>query len=166
MWPLRLYTIQTKPKIVECIGLNQPKMKIRVNVFISSVSAERFWEIGRPLPLGRIATNLNLLGVKNPREELLEVPFVFTASYNPAVAQISVKGKAHVSGEKQELKKVYAAYKEKKALPPMILQAISNVVLLESLLISRTLNVPPPIPLPKVPLMGAEKKKAEPSYRA
>ncbi len=144
--------------------MNQPKVKAHVNVFINNVSAERFWDIRRPLPPVQIATNLNLVGVNKPREDLLEVPFVFVISYNPAVAQISVKGKAHVRGEKEELKKIYTAYREKKAPPPIIVQTISNMVFLESVLFSRTLNIPPPIPLPKVPLGG--KKKTEPTYRA
>ena len=145
--------------------LSQPEIKIRVNVFINNVSAERFWEIRRPLPPVKITTNLNIISVDKSHEDSLEVPFVFTISYNPAVAQISVKGKAHVIGEKEELENIYDAYKKKKAPPPVIVQTISNVVFLESVFISRTLNIPPPIPLPKVPLVG-EKKKAELSYRA
>ncbi len=143
-------------------------MKIRINVFINNLSAERFWEIRRPLPPVKIATNLNLISVNKMKDELLEVPFVFTISYNPAVAQINVKGKANVSGDKEELKKIYASYGEKKAPPPIIVQTISNVVFLESVLISRTLNIPPPIPLPQIPLAGGEKEKgkSEPSYRA
>jgi len=141
-------------------------MKIRVNIFISNISAERFWDIKRPLPPVKIATNLNLVSVNKLNEDLLEVPFVFTISYNPAVAQISVKGKAHVSGEKDELEKIFVGYEEKKAPPQMIVQTISNIVFLESVLISRTLNIPPPIPLPKMPVGIGEKKKAEPSYRA
>jgi hypothetical protein len=140
-------------------------LKVHINVFINNVSAERFWDIKRPMPPVQIATNLNLVGVNKSREDLLEVPFVFVISYNPAVAQINVKGKAHVRGEKEELDKIYTAYGEKKAPPTIIVQTISNVVFLESVLLSRTLNIPPPIPLPKVPL-GGKKKKTEPTYRA
>ncbi|MFP3985777.1 MAG: hypothetical protein ACLFU9_07445 [Candidatus Bathyarchaeia archaeon] len=146
--------------------MDQPQMKIRVNVFINNISAERLWEVGRPPPSVKIATNLNLISVNKLSGGLLEMPFVFTISYNPAVAQISFKGKAHVSGDGEELKKIYGSYKEKKAPPPMIVQTISNVVFLESVLISRTLNIPPPIPLPKLPVAGDEKKKTEPTYRA
>jgi len=96
----------------------------------------------------------------------LEVPFVFTISYNPSVAQISVKGKAHVTAKEGELKEILASYQEKKVPSPVIVQTISNVVFLESVLISRTLNIPPPVPLPKVPLKDLGKKRAEPTYRA
>jgi len=138
---------------------------IRVHVFIHQLSAERFWDIGKPVPPVKVETNLNVVGIESKREELLEVPFVFTINYAPAVAQISVKGKAHVRGTKEELKKIHSKYKEKRPPPPIIVQSISNVAFLESILVARTLNIPPPIPLPQIPPMKA-KKPAEPSYRA
>lgn len=141
-------------------------MKVRVNVFISNISAERFWDIKRLLPPVKIGTNLNLISVNKPSDGLLEVPFVFVINYNPVVAQINVKGRAHVIGAKEELEKIYGTYVEKKAPPSMIVQTISNVVFLESVLISRTLNIPPPIPLPKMPIESGKKGKSEPSYRA
>jgi len=137
---------------------------INVRVFINTISAERFWEIGRPFPPVKISTNLNVVGVER-KKEILEIPFVFTINYVPAVAQISIKGKAHVSGDKKELEKIYSSYKEKKPPPPAIIQPISNVVFVESVLVSRTVNIPPPIPLPQIPQI-TKKKQPEPSYRA
>jgi hypothetical protein len=96
----------------------------------------------------------------------LEVPFVFTISYNPSVAQISVKGKANIIGEQETLDQIYSGYKEKKTPPPVIVQTVSNVVFLESVILSKSLNIPPPLPLPKIPVTGAKKREAEPSYRA
>jgi len=98
-------------------------------------------------------------------ENLLEIPFVFTANYNPAVAQISVKGKAHIKGSKSELKKIHDEYREKHVPPSIVVQSISNAAFLESVIVTRTLNVPPPIPLPKIPLVK-ERKPSEPTYRA
>lgn len=138
---------------------------IRVNVFVHQLSAERFRDIGKPIPQVKVETNLNVVGVESKGEKLLEVPFVFTINYAPAVAQMSVKGKAHVTGSKEELKKMYTAYAEKRPLPPIVVQSICNRVFVESILIARTLNIPPPIPLPRIPLMK-KKKPSEPSYRA
>ncbi len=137
---------------------------INVRVFISTISAERFWEIDRPFPRVKISTNLNVVGVEK-KKEILEIPFVFTINYVPAVAQISIKGKARVSGDKKELEKIYSSYREKKPPPPAIIQPISNIVFIESVLISRTVNIPPPIPLPQIPQIS-QKKQSEPSYRA
>lgn len=137
---------------------------VRVHVFIHNLSAERFWDVEKAVPPVRIATNLNVVGINKKNEELLEVPFVFTINYQPAVAQISVKGKAHVKGKKDEIEKIQSAYTKKQPPPPIVVQSISNVVFLESVIISRTLNIPPPIPLPKIP--PKKKKLPEPSYRA
>jgi hypothetical protein len=140
---------------------------LKVSVSIHQVSAERLWDIDKPIPPVQVATNLNLVGVEKTRDDLLEVPFVFTINYNPSVAQISIKGKAQVTGEEEELKQIHTAYSEKKPPPPVVVQSISNVAFLESILITRTLNIPPPIPLPQIP-PGPDvgKKPSEPSYRA
>ncbi len=138
---------------------------VNVRVFVKNISAENFWEIGKPIPPVKIATNLNMVGVNKKGEDMLEVPFVFTINYNPGVAQISLKGKSHVKGSKDELEQILKAHKEKKPPPPIVLQSISNVVFLESVLICRSLNIPPPIPLPKVS-SSQKKKRPEPTYRA
>lgn len=138
---------------------------INVRVFVKNISAESFWEIGKPIPPVQIATNLNVVGINKKGEDLLEVPFVFTINYNPGVAQISLKGKSHVKGSKDEIEQILKDHKEKKPPPPVVLQSISNVVFLESVLICRSLNIPPPIPLPKIS-PAPKKKRSEPTYRA
>jgi hypothetical protein len=140
---------------------------IRVNVLITQVSGERFWDIRKPIPPIQINTNLNLVEVEKKSDEMLEVPFVLTVNYNPSVAQISLKGRAYVVGARDEISKIYEEYKEKKPPPPMLIQSISNVVFVESVIISRTLNIPPPIPLPQIPpVKEAEKKPSGVDYTA
>jgi hypothetical protein len=124
---------------------------IRVNVSITNISADRYWDIRKPIPPIQINTNLNLVGMEKKAEDSLEVPFVLTINYNPSIAQLSMKGKAYVAGDKGELEKVYKDYEEKKPPPPVIVQSISNVVFIESVVVSRALNIPPPIPLPQIP---------------
>jgi len=138
---------------------------VNVRVFVNNISAENFWEIGKPIPPVQIATNLNVVGINKKDEDLLEVPFVFTINYSPAVAQISLKGKSHVTGTKDELEQILKDHKEKKHPPPIVMQSISNIVFLESVILCRSLNIPPPIPLPKIPT-GTQKKRSEPTYRA
>jgi hypothetical protein len=140
---------------------------IRVNVAIANISADRFWDIRKPIPPIQIGTNINVLGMEKKPDGSLEVPFVLTINYNPSIAQISLKGSAYVSGEKSEIDKVVKGYEEKKPPPPLIVQSISNVVFIESVLISRTLNIPPPIPLPQIPEAKVPSTKpAERDYSA
>ena len=124
---------------------------IRVNVAITNISAERFWNIRKPIPQIQIGTNINIVGMHKKSDGTVEVPFVLTINYNPSIAQISLKGSAYVSGDTNEIERVLKEHEEKKPPPPIIVQSISNVVFVESVLISRTLNIPPPIPLPQIP---------------
>jgi hypothetical protein len=123
---------------------------IRVNVAIANISAERFWDIKKPIPPIQIATNINMVSMEKKTDETVEVPFVLTINYNPSIAQISLKGTAYVNGEKGEIDKMVKEYEAKKPPPQIVVQSISNVVFVESVLISRTLNIPPPIPLPQI----------------
>jgi hypothetical protein len=140
---------------------------IRVNVVITNISAERFWDIRQPIPPIQIGTNINIVGMEKKPDGMLEVPFVLVINYNPSIAQISLKGSAHVSGDKSEIEKALKDHEEKKPPPQLIVQSISNVVFVESVLISRTLNIPPPIPLPQIPEAKAPSvKHAERGYTA
>lgn len=123
---------------------------IRVNVAVSSVSAERFLDIRKPIPQIQIQTNINMVSMDRKPDGSVEVPFVLTIMYNPSVAQISMKGTAYVVGDKAEVDGIVKDYEDKKPPPPVIVQSVSNVVFIESVLISRTLNIPPPIPLPQI----------------
>jgi hypothetical protein len=123
---------------------------LRVNVVITSISAERFWDIRKPIPPIQINTNINVVGMEKKQDESLDVPFVLSISFNPSIAQLSLKGNAYVAGEKTEVDKALKDYEQKKPPAQIIIQSISNVVFIESVLISRILNIPPPIPLPQI----------------
>jgi len=123
---------------------------IRVNVAIANISAERYWDIRKPIPPIQIATNINMVSMEKKADDAVEVPFVLTINYNPSIAQISLRGTAYVNGEKGEIDKMVKDYEDKKPPPQVVVQSISNVVFIESVLISRTLNIPPPIPLPQI----------------
>ena len=129
---------------------------LRVNVTITSISAERFWDMRKPLPPIQINTNINVVGMEKKPDESLEVPFVLSITFNPSIAQMSLKGTSYVAGEKAEVDKVLKDYEQKKPPAQIIIQSISNVVFIESVLISRILNIPPPIPLPQIPESGKQ----------
>jgi hypothetical protein len=92
--------------------------------------------------------------MEKKQDDSLEVPFVLSITFNPSIAQMSLKGNAYVAGEKAEVDKVLKDYDQKKPPAQIIIQSISNVVFVESVLISRILNIPPPIPLPQIAESG------------
>jgi len=118
------------------------------------------------MPPVQINTNLNLTGMEKRPDDSIEVPFILTINYTPSIAQISLKGKAYVIGDKGEVDKIYKEFEEKKPPPPVIVQSVSNVAFVESILISRTLNLPPPIPLPQIPETKTQEKPSGRDYSA
>lgn len=135
---------------------------VRVEVGISYISAERFWEHGKPTPPGiHISTNVNIMSVE-AKEERLVVPFVVTIGYTPSIAQISLKGFAILSGEREELEGIQEDYKKGRGPPPQLLQSITTVSLTEATVLSRSLNIPPPIPLPSPSPQKQDKER--PTY--
>jgi hypothetical protein len=136
---------------------------INIGVSISYISAEKFWEQDKPAPPSvHISTNINIVGVEQ-KGERLTVPFVVTIGYTPSVAQISLKGHAIVTGDKGELERLHDDYKKQRAPPPVLLQTITNASLIEATVLSRSLNIPPPIPLPGMP-QPQKPDKERPSY--
>jgi hypothetical protein len=130
---------------------------LQVNVSLLKMSAERFLPDALP-ELVHINVNVNILEAESKTENRLEIPFIFTVNYNPFVASINIQGKAIVLGEKNEVKKIYDECERNKASPPAIAQIISNIVFVEALLISKALNIPPPLPLPQASMAKQETK--------
>lgn len=129
----------------------------QVNVEITQVSAEKFWESEKQIPgKVQVSTNVNIVEVEREDEEVLSVPFVVTIGYNPSLAQISLKGEARVGGEESELEAIYESYENEENPPAQLIQQITNNSLAEATMLSRTLNIPPPIPLPSPQPQGEE----------
>jgi hypothetical protein len=138
---------------------------LKVNVAITNISAERFWDLKKPIPPIQIGTNINIISIEREKQGTLKVPFVLSINYNPSISQINLKGSAYVVGEPKEIEKIIKDHEQKKPPPPLIVQSIANFAFIESVLISRTLNVPPPIPLPKIPnVKNRSRKHAEREY--
>ncbi len=119
-----------------------------ISIQLSSINAEK---LSTSLP-PRIDFNVNLaLPSSEPvrRGNQYIIPFTFTVSSNPPVIQIILKGNALVSSEKREdLDKLEESIK-KKQIPSSIIQAVFVNALAETILLSRSLGTPPPLPVPQ-----------------
>ena len=125
---------------------------LRITVQVTNMTGERFWSHETPLPAQvQIAVNINIIGLNPKNESTAEAPFVFTVNYTPSVAQLSVKGRAQVSGDTMEIQKMIEDHKQNKPPPTPVLQAVSSIAMAEAILLSKSLGVPPPLPPIGVP---------------
>jgi hypothetical protein len=138
---------------------------LTVNVFVTNLSGERLWDVAKPLPPQvHIAVNINVLGFEEKSDVMVEAPFVFTVNFVPSIAQISIRGRAHINGESEEIKKILDESKQQKPPPLAIVQAVSNASMAEAILLSKTLNIPPP--LPPLPAQAQPTKPSDSKYTA
>lgn len=138
---------------------------LKINVFVTNLSGERLWEVERELPSQiQIAVNINMLGMEEQTDGSLQAPFVFTVNFTPAIAQISIRGRARVQGEKDEVQKMLQEHKQQKSPPVQIVQAVSNTAIAEAILISKTIGIPPPLPPLPGPAASHAPVKTETKY--
>ena len=139
----------------------------KVTVFVTNLSGERLWDVERELPSQiQIAVNVNILAVEQQEDGSLQVPFVFTVNFTPAIAQISIKGRAKVQGEKDEMQKILQEHKERKSPPMQVIQAVSSTAIAEAILLSKTMGIPPPLPPLPAPQTPQAQPKTETRYTA
>lgn len=140
---------------------------MKVQVQVTNLTGERYWAYDAQLPAQvQIAVNINIIAVEQRNDSLVEAPFVFTVNYAPSIAQLSVKGRAQISGDRIEVAQVVEENKKNKPPPPSVIQAVSSIAMAEAIIMSKTLAIPPPLPPIGVPTdatTGAPIKK-EPRY--
>jgi len=144
---------------------------LRVTVQITNLTGERFrgYESQLP-PQVQIAVNINIVGLDLKSESTADAPFVFTVNYNPSIAQLSVKGRAQVFGEKEEVSRMIDEHKQNRPPRVAIIQAVSSIAMAEAILLSKTLGIPPPLPPMSLPpeqmqaQQQQEQRKSEPRY--
>ena len=141
---------------------------IQVSIFVTNMSAERFWEIDRALPPQvQIGVNINMLDIDERTDGTLDAPFVFTVNFTPSIAQISIKGKAKIAGDSADTKKIVEEHKAQKPPPVQLIQAVSNAAMADAILISRSLNIPPPLPpIPQPQAQAQPSTKPDSRYTA
>ncbi len=120
---------------------------LRVTVQVTNMTGERYWSPESQLPPQvQIAVNINIVGLDQKNDTAAEAPFVFTVTYTPSIAQLSIKGKAQVSGEKSEISQMVDEHKKNKPPPTSVIQAVSSIAMAEAILLSKSLGIPPPLP--------------------
>lgn len=120
---------------------------LRVTVQVTNITGERYWAPDAQLPAQvQIAVNINIVGLDQKSGSSAEAPFVFTVGYTPSIAQLSIKGKAQISGERTEIMQIIEENKKNKPPPATVIQAVSSIAMADAIVISKSLGIPPPLP--------------------
>src|SRR2546427_12034676 len=74
---------------------------LRGAIQVTNLSGERYWANDTPLPPQvQIAVNINIVGLDQKTESMVEAHFVFTVSYTRSLSQLNVKRNAEVTGDR------------------------------------------------------------------
>lgn len=94
------------------------------------------------------------LNISNDKQTALKFEFEFESKYTPDFGIIRLEGNLISLENKEESEKLIAEWKETKKLNHPMIKNILNSILakanVEALILSREVNLPSPIPLPKV----------------
>lgn len=108
-----------------------------------------------------IANNVSITDVKEADNNFggetqkgVNFLFKFTSKYEPEAGAINLEGNVLYMENKDVVKKLLAGWKKEKKLDKDLMKGILNTILtksnIQALILSRDINLPPPIPLPKV----------------
>ncbi len=96
------------------------------------------------------------------KQECAKVTYEFTSKYEPNVGSILLEGEVMFMDEPKKVKDIVAGWKKDKKLPKEVTAAVMNNILMkcniQALILSQDINLPPPIPLPKVEETNQGKK--------
>ncbi|MBL7054856.1 hypothetical protein ISS05_03800 [Candidatus Woesearchaeota archaeon] len=95
--------------------------------------------------------NLNL---GKEKQNALKFVFEFIAKYDPDFGSIKLEGHLIYMAEQKKIKELLDGWKKDKKLSKDISTVVLNTILtkcnVQSLILSQNINLPPPIPMPKV----------------
>ena len=103
------------------------------------------------------------LALGNQKQKVLSFTFEFVAKYDPNVGSIRFTGDVLFMDDSKKVKELLDGWKKDKKLPKEIMPPILNTVLnkcnIQALILSDLINLPPPIPMPKLQAAQAPEKK-------
>ena len=102
------------------------------------------------------------LSLGKQKQNALKFTFEFTSKYEPAIGDITFEGEILFIEEPKAVKDILASWKKDKKIDKEVMMALLNTVLakcnIQALILSQEINLPPPIPLPRVQI-GKEPDK-------
>ncbi len=112
---------------------------------------------------GKITINNNIaiksvekkdLSLGAAKQEGVKFVFAFVSKYDPKFAEILLEGDVLYLASSEEVKKIVDGWKKTKKVSKDVMAQIMNTALtkcnVQALILSKEVNLPPPIPLPSV----------------
>lgn len=120
------------------------KIDINNNVTIKDINEDSF-------PLGN-----------DKQQNVLRFIFEFTSKYEPSVGSILFEGELLYMEDSKKAKEILSLWKKEKKIQKEIMAGLLNTILtkcnIQALILSQEVNLPAPIPLPKVQIGQQEEK--------
>lgn len=110
-------------------------------------------------PTGKvnIANDISIKNVEEAnigRNKGIKLTYYFCSKYSPDLGKIELEGNIFFTDKEKIIKDMFILWNKKKRLPEDIMIGILDFLLMkcntQSIIISKELNLPPPIPFPKV----------------
>ncbi|MBI2136019.1 hypothetical protein HYU06_03040 [Candidatus Woesearchaeota archaeon] len=99
------------------------------------------------------------------KQQGLKFNFEFTTEYEPNIGTINIFGEVLYLDEPKKIKELAASWKKNKKVEPDVMQQVLNTALskcnVKALILSEDINLPPPIPLPRVSIEKKNEGKAD-----
>ncbi|MFO7991008.1 MAG: hypothetical protein R6U61_01785 [Thermoplasmata archaeon] len=130
-----------------------------VDFELKSLDAERFGDKKKSMKNVRVDHNSSVIGVKKLKKDIFDVTFRFTANYS-GLGRIEIEGKLKFKGGPGDLDQKWS---DDNQMPNQVANEIHSTVISncipEAVFLARDIQLPPPIPLPKVNIPGKKEKK-------
>lgn len=101
------------------------------------------------------------LALGKTKQQGLKVTFEFVTKYETNIGEINLQGDLIFMADEKKLKEVADQWKKNKSVPKDVMTHILNNILnkcnVQALILSQQMNLPAPIPLPKVNVEAAKK---------
>jgi len=94
------------------------------------------------------------LGLGKAKQKGLKFTYEFTSKYEPKAGNILINGHVLFMTDEKKSREVLDSWKKSKKIPKDVMSDVLNTVLakcnIEALILSKEVNLPPPMPLPRV----------------
>lgn len=101
------------------------------------------------------------LSLGKEKQNVIKFIFEFTSKYEPAIGTILFEGELLYMEDPKKVKEILSSWKKEKKIPKELMAGLLNTILtkcnVQALILSQEINLPAPIPLPKVQIAAPDK---------